>query len=160
MVTSSAQKFAYVDSKYILENIPDYKLAQEKLNKLSQEWQKEIEDKFAEIREMQEAYDAEKILLTDDMKQQRETDIARKKTLVKDLQKQRFGVDGDLFKKRQELVKPLQDQIYSAIKDIAGTTYAIVFDKANHSNILFANPKYDKSDDVLKRMGYTPGGSN
>lgn len=153
-----AQKFAYVDTKYILENIPDYKSSQEQLNKVSVDWQKEIEMKYAEIDKLYKAFQAEQILLTEDMKKKREQEIINKEKEAKDLQKKRFGVEGDLFKKRQELVKPIQDKIYNAVKEVASEgNYAVVFDRNAELTMLFADPKYDKSDDVLNKLGYKPG---
>ncbi len=151
---TQAQKFAYVDTEYILDNIPEYKDAQKKLDELSKAWQKEIEDKYAEIDKMYQSYQAEQILLTDEMKTKRENDIVEKEKAVKDIQKQRFGTDGELFKKRQELIKPLQDKVYNTVKEIADEgSYACMFDKAG-TNMLYANSKYDKSDEVLAKMGY------
>jgi len=157
-IFAHAQKFAYVDTKYILENISDYKSAQGQLNKISVDWQKEIEAKYAEIDKLYKAFQAEQILLTEEMKRKREEEIIRKEKGAKDLQKKRFGVDGDLFKKRQELIKPIQDKIYAAIKEIAvNGNYAVIFDKGGDANMLFADPKYDKSDAVLDKMGYKAG---
>ena len=157
-VASFAQKFAYVDTEYILGQIPEYKSAQAELDKISIQWQKEVEAKYAEIDKMYKAYQAEQILLTDDMKKKREADIIAKEKEAKDLQKQRFGVDGDLFKKRQELVKPIQDKVYNAVKEIAEKqTFAVIFDKSSELTMLYANPKYDKSEDVLESMGYKGG---
>ena len=151
----SAQKFAYVDSKYILENISEYKAAQEQLNKISVEWQKEIETRYAEIDKLYKSFQAEQILLTAEMKRKREDEIVNKEKSAKNLQKKRFGVDGDLYKKRQELIKPIQDKVYAAIKDIAVTgNYALVLDKAGELSILYSDPKYDKSEEVLNKMGY------
>jgi len=153
--TVSAQKIGYVDTDYILTSIPKYKAAQGEIDKLSVDWQKEIEAKYAEIDKLYKAYQADAILLTDDMKKKRENEIINKEKEVKELQKQRFGVDGELFKKRQELVKPLQDKIYNAVKAVAERGgLAIILDKAGQVSILFANPKYDKSEDVLTYMGY------
>lgn len=155
---SGAQKFSYVDSQYILENIPDYKSAQQQLDKASLGWQKEIEAKFSEIEKMYKDFQAESILLTDEMKKKREEEILEKEKAAKELQKQRFGKGGDLLKKRQELIKPLQDKIYNAIKEIATTkNYAVVFDKSSDLTMLFTNPKYDISDLVLDNLGLTPG---
>lgn len=151
----SAQKFAYVDSKYILENISEYKAAQEQLNKISVEWQKEIEARYAEIDKLYKSFQAEQILLSSEMKRKREDEIVNKEKSAKNLQKKRFGVDGDLYKKRQELIKPIQDKVYAAIKDIAVTgNYAMVLDKAGELSILYSDPKYDKSEEVLNKMGY------
>lgn len=150
-----AQKFAYVDTEYMLANIPEYKQAQGELDKTSVGWQKEIEAKYAEIDKLYKAYQAEQILLTEDMKKKREAEIVGKEKEAKDIQKQHFGVDGDLFKKRQELVKPIQDKIYKAVKELAEKqTYAIIFDKSSELTMLFTNPKYDKSDEILESLGY------
>jgi len=153
-----AQKIAYIDSDYILGQIPEYKAAQGELDRTSVSWQKEIEAKYAEIDKMYKAYQAEQILLTDEMKKKREADIVAKEKDAKDLQKQRFGVDGDLFKKRQELVKPIQDKVYNAVKQLAEKGgYSIIFDKSSDLTMLYTSPKLDKSDDVLALLGYGKG---
>ena len=153
-----AQKIAYVDTEYILGQIPEYKSAQAELDKVSVQWQKEVETKYAEIDKMYKAYQAEQILLTEEMKKKREGDIIAKEKEAKDLQKQRFGVDGELFKKRQELVKPIQDKIYAAVKTISEKGgYSIMFDKASEITMLYTSAKLDKSDDVLELMGYKNG---
>jgi len=155
---SQAQKYAYIDSDYILANTPEYKSAQTQIDNLSIQWQKEVESKYAEIDKLYKAFQAEEVLLTDEMKKKRESEIITKEKEAKDLQKQHFGVDGDLFKKRQELVKPIQDKIYEAVKTIAEKgTYAVIFDKSSDLSMLYANPKYDKSDDVLDAMGLKKG---
>lgn len=157
-VMTQAQKFAYVDSKYILGHIPEYQQAQAEINKLSNQWQKDIENKYETIAKLETALQAEKILLTDDMKQKREQEIQTKREDAKNMQTAKFGVDGELFKKREELIKPIQDQIYEAIQEVASTSaLMVVFDKANHSNMLYTNPKHDISDKVLKKMGLKPG---
>ena len=157
-LTASAQKYAYVDSDYILSNIPEYKSAQQQVDNLSVQWQKEIEVKYGEIDKLYKAFQAEQILLTEDMKKKRETEIITKEKEAKELQKSKFGVDGELFKKRQDLVKPIQDKVYNAIKDMAVKgTYAVVFDKASGTTMLYTNPKYDKSDLILTNMGYKKG---
>lgn len=157
-LSAFSQKFAFVDTDYILNQIPDYKEAQQNLDKISVEWQKQIEKKYAEIDKMYKDYQAEQILLTDEMKRKREDDIMKKEKEAKEFQKQKFGVEGELFQKRQELVKPIQDKVYNAIKDIATVgQYAIIFDKSSGLTMLYTNSKYDKSDDVLKKLGYTPG---
>ncbi|MFN4122220.1 MAG: OmpH family outer membrane protein [Flavobacteriales bacterium] len=154
----TAQKFAYVDSQYILDNLPEYKSAQQQLDRISLQWQKEIEAKFAEIDKMYRDFQAEAILLTDEMKRKREEEIIDKEKAAKELQKQRFGKGGDLLKKRQELIKPIQDKVYNAIKDIAtAKNYAVIFDKSSDLTMMYTNPKYDISDDVLDSMGFTPG---
>jgi outer membrane protein len=157
-LSATAQKYAYVDSDYILSNIPEYKSAQAQVDNLSVQWQKEIEVKYSEIDKLYKAFQAEQILLTEDMKKKRETEIITKEKEVKELQKSKFGVDGELFKKRQDLVKPIQDKVYNAIKDMAVKgTYAVVFDKASGTTMLYTNPKYDKSDLILTNMGYKKG---
>jgi outer membrane protein len=156
--TVNAQNFAYVDSEYILENIPDYKDAQGELDKLSIEWQKQLERRYAEIDKMYKNYQAEQILLTEDMKSKREEEIIKKEKEAKEYQKKKFGVDGELFQKRKELVKPIQDKVYSAISAIANyKKLGVVFDKSSALTMLYTNPKYNISDDVLKKLGYKPG---
>jgi len=153
-----SQSFGYVDSEYILENIPDYKDAQDELDKLSVEWQKQLERRYSEIDKMYKNYQAEQILLTEDMKLKREDDIVKKEKEAKEYQKQKFGVNGELFQKRKELVKPIQDEVYKAISSIANyKRLGVVFDKASALTMLYTNPKYNISDDVLKKMGYKPG---
>jgi outer membrane protein len=150
-----AQKYAFVDTEYILNNIPAYKAAQDKLNKLSADWQKEIEVEYSVVDKMYKDYQAEKVLLTKEMIKQREAEIAAKDREVKNLQKRFFGTQGELFKKRQELIKPIQDEVYNVIKDIAESgNYAIIFDTAAGASILFTDAKYDKSDEVLEKLGY------
>src|SRR5450631_1688902 len=128
---SFAQKLGFVDTEYILAHIPEYKQAQGELDKTSVGWQKEIEAKYAEIDKLYKAFQAEQILLTEDMKKKREAEIVGKEKEAKDIQKQHFGVDGDLFKKRQELVKPIQDKVYNSIKELAEKqTIAIMFNKS------------------------------
>ncbi len=152
---SFAQKFGFVDSEYILSNIPSYKSAQEQLDKLSAEWQKEVEAKYADIDKMYKAFQSEKVLLTDEMKTKREEEIVKKEQEVKDLQKKYFGREGLLFKKRQELVKPIQDQVGTAIKELSVEQgFAVIFDTASNPSIMYSNPKNDKSDEVLQKMGY------
>ena len=153
--TASAQKFGYVDTDYILNSLPEYKAARDELDKLSTDWQKEIELKYAEIDKLYKAYQAEQILLTDDMKKKRETEIAAKENEAKDLQKAKFGVDGELFKKRMELIKPIQDKVYNAVKAVADKAgLAVIFDKNSDMSILYSNPKFDKSEAVLEHLGH------
>jgi outer membrane protein len=157
-VTTKAQKTAYVDLDYILANVPDYKNAQSELDKISAQWQKEIEAKFAEVDKLYKSYQAEEILLTEELKKKRQSEIIQKEKEAKDLQKQRFGVDGDLYKKRQELVKPIQDKVYNAVKALCDKQQImIMFNKTSELNILYANPKFDRSDEVLESMGFKPG---
>jgi outer membrane protein len=152
------QNFAYVDTEYILNNIPDYKDAQGELDKLSIEWQKQLERRYSEIDKMYKNYQAEQILLTEDMKAKREDEIIKKEKEAKEYQKTKFGVDGELFQKRKELVKPVQDKVYKAISEIANyKKLGVVFDKSSALTMLYTNPKYNISDDVLKKMGFKPG---
>ena len=154
---SIAQRFAFVDTQYILDNMPEYSSAQEELNRISERYQAEIQERYDMIANMREAFKAEEILLSEEMKQQRLQEIDRREEEAKQLQKKRFGINGDLFKKRQELIQPIQDRIYQAIKEVAGTSYVAVFDISGSSNLLFANEKYDKSDSVLRKLGIRPG---
>lgn len=150
-----AQKWCYVDTQYILDNIPEYKSAQQQLDQLSVSWQKEVETKYAFIDKLYKDFQAEQILLTDEMKRKRENEIVSKEKEAKEFQKSKFGYEGELFKKKQELVKPIQDKIYNAIKKMATEqSYAAIFDKSSDLIMLYANPKFDKSDDILNAMGY------
>jgi outer membrane protein len=150
-----AQKYAFVDSDYIRKNIPAFTAAQEQLDKLSKQWEKEVADGYAVVEQMYKSYQNETVLLSQDMKTKREEAIIAKEKEMKDLQNKYFGMEGDLFKKREELVKPIQDEILKAIKEIAvDGSYAVIFDTAAGGNILFANPKYDISDQVLEKLGY------
>jgi len=158
---ATAQKYAYIDSQYILDNISEYKAAQQQLDQISISWQKEIESKYAAIDKLYKDYQAEQILLTEEMRRKREQEITNKEKEVKEYQKQKFGYEGELFKKKQELIKPLQDKIYNAVKKIATEqSYAVIFDKSGDLVMLYTNPKYDKSDDVLAAMGYKAGNKN
>lgn len=155
---ASAQKYAFVDTDYILSNIPAFNQAQTELDQLSKEYEKEINQAFAQLDELYKSYQAEKILLTEEMRTKREDEIIEKERAAKALQNKRFGVEGDLFKKRQELIQPIQDQVFDAVKQLAQDgSYAFIFDKANQSAIMFADERYNKSDNVLKTLGITPG---
>ncbi|MGB0367896.1 MAG: OmpH family outer membrane protein [Flavobacteriales bacterium] len=153
---SMAQRFGYVDSNYILESIPEYQNKQSELDEISVQWQSEIEKMYGEIDRMYKDYQAEQILLTDDMKRKREEQIIEKEKEAKEKQKQRFGYQGDLFQKRQQFTKPIQDKVYAAIKEIADARgYAVIFDKAGTLTMLYTSAKYDLSEDVLDEMGYS-----
>ena len=153
--TSHAQKYAYVDTEYILENIPAFNAAQEQLNQLSQQYQKELEAMHSEIEQMYKDFQAESVLLSEDMKRKREDVIISKEKDYKQLQRKYFGPSGDLFQKRQSLVKPIQDDIFNAVQEIASEgSYAVIFDKAGGTTMLFTNPQYDLSDQVLQKLGY------
>ncbi len=152
---ATAQKYAFVDSEYIRKNIPAFNSAQEQLDNLAKQWEKEVADGYAEVEKMYKAYQNEVVLLSQEMKTKREEAIVNKEKEVKELQNKYFGVEGELFRKREELIKPVQDEILKAIKEIAVEgNYAAIFDTAAGGNILFANPKYDVSDQVLEKLGY------
>jgi outer membrane protein len=152
---AQAQKFCYVDTDYILSQSPEYQSAQEQLNQLSLQWQKQVEAKYAEIDVLYKNFQQEQILLTEELRKKREAEIVQKEKEAKEFQKEKFGVDGELFKKRQELVKPIQDKVYNAVKEMAERGgYMIVFDKASDLTMLYSNSKYDKSDDVLEILGW------
>ena len=150
-----AQKISYVDSDYILERMPEYGSAQDQLEKLSLNWQEEIESIYQQIDQLYKKYLADKVLLTQEMQNKRESEIIAKEKDAKELQRKRFGPDGDLYTKRKELIKPIQDKIYNAIKDFSNEKrYDIIFDKSGGLIMLFSNPDLDKSDDILKMLGY------
>jgi outer membrane protein len=152
---SNAQKYAFIDSEYIMENIPSYTAAQEQLNQLSSQYQKELESMHAEVEQMYQDFQAESVLLSEDMKRKREDVIITKEKEYKQLQRKYFGPSGDLFKKRQGLVKPIQDDIFNAVQEISTDgSYAVIFDKAGGATLFFTNPRYDLSDQVLQKLGY------
>ena len=151
---SFAQRYAVIDSKYILEKIPDYKEAQQKLDQFSRMWQQETDQKTADLDKMYKEYDAEQVMLSDDLKKKREDQLYNQEKELRDLQRKRFGFEGDLFKKRQELIKPIQDRVYNAIQKLAvAKLYDFILDKSEGITVIFADPKLDKSDDVLKELG-------
>lgn len=149
-----AQKYGYVDSDYILGKLPEYEQAQTKLNELSDKWEKEVKALFTEVEKMEKAYQQERILLPDAERKKREEEIQKKRTEAVDMQHRKFGVNGELFTERQKLIKPIQEKIYKAIKDVAESGgYMFIFDIAGQSNLLYADPKQNKSDAVLKKLG-------
>ncbi len=151
---SFSQRYAVIDTKYILEKIPEYKSSQAKLDQFSEMWQQEIDRKSADLDKMYKNYDAEAVMLSDGLRKKREDEIYNKEIEVRDLQKKRFGFEGDLFKKREELIKPIQDRVYNAIQKLAASKlYDFILDKSEGITVIFADPKLDKSDDVLKEMG-------
>lgn len=155
--TLQAQRIAFVNTKYILEQMPEYAAAQKELDNFSTDWQQEIDERWRQIKQLREAFNAEKILLTEEMKKSRQEEIDQKEQEAADLQQKRFGVGGDLFKKRQELIQPIQDRIYEAIKEVAGTSYVAIFDIGSvGNNVLYASEKYDKSKSVLRKLGIRP----
>src|SRR3954453_22113794 len=149
-----AQRYAIIDTKYILDKMPEYKDADAKLAQTSQQWQKEIDDKQAQLNQMYHNFDAEQVMLTDDLKKKREDQLFNAEKEIRDLQKKRFGFEGDLFKERQKLVKPVQDKVYNAIQKMAvNRGYDFVLDKSEGITVIFADPKLDKSEEVLKELG-------
>jgi outer membrane protein len=151
-----AQKYGYIDSDYILESVPEYKEAKDKLNKLADRWTKDIEDRYAVLKMKKDNFAREEVLLPSEEKTKRKEEISKLETEVLELQKMRFGVSGDYFNKRQELVKPIQDKVFDALQKIASKkNYTFVFDKANQSNLVYADSKTDLSNDVLKELGIT-----
>ncbi len=152
--SAQAQRYCIIDSKYILDRITDYKDAQTALDRQSKVWQTEIDNRMAEVDRMYKSYQAERAMLSDDVRKKREDEIMGKEKSAKDLQKQRFGYEGDLFKQRQQLVKPIQDRVYNAVQKVATSKgYDVVLDKAGGVSLFYANPTLDRSDDVLKQLG-------
>jgi outer membrane protein len=151
---SHAQRYAIIDTKYILSKIPEYKDADKRLQQIGEQWQKEIDDKQAQLDKMYKNYEAEQFMLTDELKKKREDELFVREKEVRDLQKRRFGYEGDLFKERQKMVKPVQDKVYNAVQKMAiAKAYDFVLDKSEGITIIFADPKLDKSEDVLKELG-------
>ena len=152
--SANAQRYAVIDSKYILEKLPEYKEAQKKLDQFSEQWQQEIDQKQTMVDKMIKEYDAELVMLSDELKKKREDELYNKEKELRDLQKKRFGFEGDLFKKRQELIKPIQDRVYNAVQKLAvDKQYDFILDKSEGITVIFADPKLDKSEDVLKNLG-------
>tara|TARA_B100001059_G_scaffold235953_1_gene283871 strand:+ start:22505 stop:23128 length:624 start_codon:yes stop_codon:yes gene_type:complete len=151
---SIAQKFAYVDSEYILSQIPKYKSAQLQLNELTAQWQQEVDKKFLEIDNLRKAFKVEKVLLTKDMQMAREKEINTKEDEAKKFQLEKFGSDGELFQKKYELIRPIQDKLYTAINKVAKNNgLDFIFDKSGDLLMLVSNSKYDRSDEVLEELG-------
>lgn len=158
---AAQQKFACVNTDYVLRNVPDYANAQKRLDKYVEDWTKELSEKQSEIETLRAEYEQESYLLPDNLKKRRQDEIKSKEQELRELQQQRFGPGGDLDKKRAELLKPVQDRVYAAIERIAQEkNYGFVFDKAGSPAVLFANKKFDISDDVLESLGYKPGAQN
>jgi outer membrane protein len=154
LTTAQAQRYAVIDSKYILEKVPQYKESQERLDQFSVQWQQEIDQKQTAVDKMLKDFDAEAIMLSDELKKKREDEIFNKEKELRDLQKKRFGFEGDLFKKRQELIKPIQDRVYNAVQKLAvDKQYDFILDKSEGITVIFADPKLDRSDDVLRNLG-------
>tara|TARA_Y100001968_G_C19360393_1_gene719443 strand:+ start:252 stop:788 length:537 start_codon:yes stop_codon:yes gene_type:complete len=152
-VTVFSQKYAFIDTKYILSQMPEYTSAQKEIDDMAEKWQKEIEQKYSEIEKKYKAYQEEEILLPEETKKIRQQEIMELEMKAKEMQKKRFGVEGDLFKKRKELIDPIQERIYKAVKQLAkDNSYSFILDKSKNSNIIYADPKYDKSDAVLRKI--------
>jgi outer membrane protein len=153
-MTAQAQRVAYVDINTILSGMPEYENAQRTLDQTAEKWKQEISQEYAQIEEMYRRYQAEQVLLSDKSRQQREDEIVEKEKQVRGMQQKRFGPEGQLFKKRQELVKPIQDKVYNAIQEYAtDKNLDLIFDKSSGANILFANPQLDKTEDILEKLG-------
>jgi outer membrane protein len=151
---SNAQRYAVIDSKYILDKLPEYKEAQKTLDQFSETWQQEIDQKQALMDKMFKEYDAERVMLTEVLQKKREDELYNKEKELRDLQKKRFGFEGDLFKKRQELIKPIQDRVYNAVQKLAvDKQYDFILDKSEGITVIFADPKLDKSADVIRNLG-------
>ena len=154
-ISTYAQKFAYVDSDYILSKMTEFAQAEEKIDDFSKEWQSEIESAYEEVEQMYRDYQSEQVLLTSEMKTKREEAIIEKEKSVQSLQQKYFGNNGDLYKKRQDLIKPIQDRIFDAVQQLAASNkYSIIFDASSDLIMLYSNPDLDKSDKVLELMGY------
>ena len=152
----SAQKFALIDMEYILKNIPSYEMANEQLNQVSQRWEKEVNELSKEAETMYKNYQSEMVFLTDDQKKKREEEIVLKEKEVTEARYKYFGPEGELYKKRQSLMKPIQDDVYNAVKAVAEERgYQTIFDRASSQSIVFASPKIDVSNEVLAKLGYS-----
>ena len=149
-----AQRYAIIDSKYILDKVPEYKEAQQKLDQFSTLWQQELDQRQTAMDKMYKEFDAEQVMLPDNLKKKREDELFNKEKELRDLQRRRFGFEGDLFRKRQELIKPIQDRVYNAIQKLAvEKQYDFILDKSEGITVIFADPKLDKSEDVLRNLG-------
>ena len=154
-MTASAQKFALIDMEYILKNIPAYEMANEQLNQISQRWQKEVEAKATEAQTMYKNYQSDMVFLTDEQKTKKEAEIVAKEKEATELRYKYFGPEGELYKKRQSLMQPIQDEIYNAVKKVSEERgYQCIFDRASSANIIYASPRIDVSNEVLAKMGY------
>jgi outer membrane protein len=152
--TAVAQRYAIIDTRYILDKLPDYKAAQTKIDATAAMWQKEIDIKQDGLNKMYRDFEAEQVMLSPELKRKREDELFNKEKEVRDLQKQRFGFEGDLFKERQKLIKPIQDKVYTAVQKLAvARAYDFVLDKSEGITVIFADPKLDKSGEVLAELG-------
>ncbi|OJV50394.1 MAG: hypothetical protein BGO31_13565 [Bacteroidetes bacterium 43-16] len=150
-VAAMAQKYCVIDSKYILDKVPEYATAQKQLDNLSDGWQKEVDAKMQAVDQMYKSYQAERAMLNESMRAKREAEIVAKEKEAKDLQKKYFGYEGDLFKKRQTMIKPIQDRVFNTVQQFATSRgFDMVYDKSGGITIFYADPKLDKSEEVLK----------
>lgn len=153
---ANAQKFALVDMEYILRNVPAYEMANEQLNQQSLRWEREVSELTKEAETMYKSYEADRVFLTDDQKKKREEAIVAKEKEATELRYKYFGPEGELYKKRQSLMKPIQEDVYNAVKAVAEEKgYQTVFDRASSQSIVFASPRIDISNDVLGKLGYS-----
>ncbi len=160
ITASFAQRLAYVDSEYILKHIPEYVSAQKQLDDLSVQWQEEVDKQYGEIERLYKAYQNDQVLLNDDMRKRREDEIVSKEKEVKDLQRKKFGYEGELFQTRLRLVKPIQDRVAKAIQDVADAQgLDLILDKGSEVTFLFASPRLDKSNDIITKLGFKPDAS-
>ena len=151
---AAAQRYAIIDTKYILEKMPEYKDAQKQLDDVAIGWQKEIDGMEQELNRMYKDFDAEQVMLSDDLRKKREAQLFEKEKNVRDLQRKRFGFEGDLFKRRSELIQPIQNKVYNAVQKLATQRgYDFILDKSEGITVIFADPKLEKSDDILKELG-------
>ena len=156
IAAASAQKFALIDMEYILKNIPSYEMANEQLNQVSQTWEKEVNELSKEAETMYKNYQNEMVFLTDDQKKQREEEIVKKEKEVTETRYKYFGPEGELYKKRQSLMRPIQEDVYNAVKAVAAEKgYQTIFDRASSQSIVFASPSIDVSNEVLAKLGYS-----
>lgn len=154
-IGANAQKFALVDMEYILKNVPSYEMANEQLNQLSQRWQREVDNLYTEADNLYKSYISDKVFLTEEQIKAREEEIVAKEKEANELKAKYFGPEGELFKKRQTLMKPIQDDIYNATKKVAEEKgYQMILDRASSSDIIFASPRIDVSNEVLSKLGY------
>lgn len=155
-VSINAQKFALVDMEYILRNVPAYEMANEQLNQVSLRWEKEVNEKAKEAENMYKTYQSDQVFLTDEQKKKREEEIVAKEKEATDLRYKYFGPEGELYKKRQSLMKPIQEDVYNAVKAVAEEKgYQTIFDRASSQSIVFASPRIDVSNEVLAKLGYS-----
>lgn len=152
----SAQKYALIDMEYILKNIPAYEMANEQLNNLARKWQLEVEEVQQEAQNMYKTYQADLVFLSPEMKTKREAEVVAKEQEAQELKRKYFGTDGELFKRRESLIEPIQNEIYEAVKEVAtAKAYAMVIDRASAMSVIYASPAIDISNEILQKLGYS-----